>query len=162
MAYSSRNRDFLEAIPSKKISGAANLKKILDKGISEYSEIPCLEKTEERMRFPVGVGVMMDYITSLTTHWKSKKTSKPLPTTDLFQEAYKNYRNFFSKNKIEFGFPPEIDDGGNPNPNYHALEGQSIMYVDWKLSHPHVSLQCFHCKYKKKFEKNSNFFFRNQ
>ena len=132
---------------TKKYSSSSNLQKILKNGILELSQNPVLSLEEERKRFPVSIGVMFDYITSLTTHWKPKSTCKPLPETDAFREAYRNYRIFFKKNSIQFQFPPQIDDGGNPDPLYHALEGQRIMYVDWKLSHPHVPLQCFHCKY---------------
>ena len=33
----------------------------------------------------------------------------------------------------------------NASPHYHALEGQSILHVDWKLSFPAVDLLCYNC-----------------
>jgi hypothetical protein len=34
-----------------------------------------------------------------------------------------------------------------PSPHYHALEGQSIVNVDWKLAFPKVELLCYNCKH---------------
>jgi hypothetical protein len=34
-----------------------------------------------------------------------------------------------------------------PSPHYHALEGQSIIHVDWKLAFPKVELLCYNCKH---------------
>jgi hypothetical protein len=37
-----------------------------------------------------------------------------------------------------------------PSPHYHALEGQSIVNVDWKLAFPKVELLCYNCKHVRK------------
>jgi hypothetical protein len=34
-----------------------------------------------------------------------------------------------------------------PSPHYHALEGQTILHVDWKLAFPSVDLLCYNCKH---------------
>ena len=88
-----QGRNFLDLFSpsSDKKSGAKNLRKILEAGILEKSKIPA---SNDKQRYPVSVGVMFDYITSLITQWKPKCISKPLPKTPVFEEAYRYYRSF--------------------------------------------------------------------
>ena len=97
MPYANRGGNFFDVLPpssSNRKSDAANLQKILEEGISKKNSSSSFldNNKKQQQRYPVSVGVMFDYITSLITHWKAKDSNKPLPKTAVFKEAHKNYR----------------------------------------------------------------------
>jgi hypothetical protein len=59
------------------------------------------------------------------------------------QEAIEKYRAFFTPGSLSFMLGVNVNDTDEaPSPYYHALEGQSILLVDWKLAFPAVELLC--------------------
>jgi hypothetical protein len=58
--------------------------------------------------------------------------------------AYENYLQFFPSGSCEFTFPPD-DAFTTASPNYHILERQSFLYVDWKLMFPRLEMLCPVC-----------------
>jgi hypothetical protein len=101
-------------------------------------------------RFPKRVGAAVDYMVNLFNHNKKSCTSKPLPATIGFRIAHENFRQFFKPGEAQFVFPQEVHDFQNmqrpPSPLYHFLEGESVIYLDWKLISPATPLLCPFCK----------------
>ena len=102
-------------------------------------------------KYPVAVGLLVEYMCSLFVHKRrqqSNNNSLHPTTTPAAQEAIARYRQFFLPGSLSFTFPMEVNDQGNsPSPHYHALEGQTILLVDWKLAFPSVDLLCYNCKH---------------
>jgi hypothetical protein len=98
-------------------------------------------------KYPASIGLMADYICALFEHRKPTSTDTPQPETVATQEANAKYRAFFAPGSLSFTFGADVNDKNRPpSPHYHALEGQSILHVDWKLAFPEVDLLCYNCK----------------
>ena len=97
---------------------------------------------------------MCDYISSLIEHRKPTTTAAPLPATVTAQDAIRKYRQFFSPGSLSFQFQTDVEN--TPSPNYHLLEGETILHVDWKLAFPSIDLLCYNCKHasSKKVERH--------
>jgi hypothetical protein len=53
----------------------------------------------------------------------------------------------FFAGSLPFTFGMDLNGKNEPSsPHYHALEGQTILHVDWKLAFPPVDLLCYNCK----------------
>ena len=99
-------------------------------------------------KYPAAIGLMVDYICSLFEHRKPSSTAMPQPKTVATQEAIQKYHAFFSEGSLSFTFGKEAKKKNRPpSPHYHALEGQSILHVDWKLAFPEVDLVCYTCRH---------------
>ena len=99
-------------------------------------------------KYPAAIGLLVDYICSSFEHRKPTSTATPQPETVAKQEAIKNYRAFFSPGSLSFTFGKEVKNNNEPpSPHYHALEGISILHVDWRLALPAVNLLCYNCKH---------------
>jgi hypothetical protein len=110
-------------------------------------EFKWLEKTKYSMAMTMAI----DHIVSQFEHRKSSKTEDPLPTTTLFLEAMDRYHTYFPQKKCIYTFPPDVCCNGDadsyrPSPHYHFIEGESFMYLDWKLQNPKVELCCWNCR----------------
>jgi hypothetical protein len=100
----------------------------------------------DQKKYPDAIGFMVDYICSLFEHRKPTSTTATSQTAHK-QEANEKYRAFFPPGSLSFTFGMECNVNEPPSPHYHALEGQSILQVDWKLAFPGVNLLCFNCKH---------------
>jgi hypothetical protein len=99
--------------------------------------------------YPSSVGLLVDYMCSLFVPKRRPDGNNALlhPTTPAAQEAMARYRQFFMPGSLSFTFPMEVNDqGSSPSPHYHALEGQTILLVDWNFAFPSVDLLCYNCK----------------
>jgi hypothetical protein len=111
---------------------------------------------------PTAIALLMDYIVRQFEHRRPKSTK--LPTTESFLSARNRYHTFFPAETCIFTFPKCFDN--SLSPQYHAITGQSIFYLDWQLSHPQATLCCFDCKSttstlqhdRTNFSKNRNLF----
>jgi hypothetical protein len=91
---------------------------------------------------------MVDYICSLFEHRKPTSTATQQPETVVKQEAIEKYCAFFPLGSLLFTFGMDMNDKNEPpRLHYHALEGQRLLYVDWKLAFPAVDLLCYNCKH---------------
>ena len=98
-------------------------------------------------KYPAAIGLLVDYICSLFQHKKPTHSAHSATLeTAAKQEAIERYRAFFPPGSLAFTFGMDVNDK-NASPHYHALEGQSILHVDWKLSFPAVDLLCYNCKH---------------
>ena len=98
--------------------------------------------------YPTAIGLMVDYLYCLLDHRKPVGTDTQQPETFANQSMIGRYRAFFSPGSLSFTFGMDVDNKNEPpSPHYHALEGQSILYVDWKLAFPAVELICYNCKH---------------
>ena len=95
--------------------------------------------------------MLVDYICLLFQR-KKPNNSATTPKTNAKQEAMEKYRAFFPPGALSFTFGMDVNDKTNqpPSPHYHALEGQSILHVDWKLAFPAVELLCYNCMHFRK------------
>jgi hypothetical protein len=101
----------------------------------------------DQKKYPAAIGLLVDYICSLFQHRKpTNSANSATPETVAKQEAIGKYRAFFPAGSLSFTFGMDMN-GKNepPSPHYHALEGQSILHVDWKLAFPSVDLLCYQC-----------------
>ncbi|KAG7346282.1 hypothetical protein IV203_005350 [Nitzschia inconspicua] len=90
---------------------------------------------------------------AIIPHKKPLSTDVGLYTTSTAKEAYSKWRQFFRPGEAQFTFPQEVCDGTTrPSPIYHLLEGQSIIYLDWKLISPVTTLYCPNCWRTKKVQ----------
>jgi hypothetical protein len=99
----------------------------------------------DNKKYPAAIGLMVDYILNLFEHRKPASTAAPAPDTVTKQEAIEKCRAFFRPGSFEFEFQKDRCNAP-PSPHYHALEGQTILHVDWKLAFPEVDLLCYNCK----------------
>jgi hypothetical protein len=103
----------------------------------------------DKKKYPAAIGLLVDYICSLCQHKKpthSAISATPQPETVAKQEAIEKYRAFFLPGSLSITFGMDVNDKNEPpSPHYHALEGQSILHVDWKLAFPAVDLLCYSC-----------------
>jgi hypothetical protein len=143
-------RDMGAATAALSIADPTSLRRELDERMkkleSEGNDYCWLEQA----KYPAAIGLMADYICSSIEHRKPTCTNTPTPDTVTKQEAAEKYRAFFPKGSFEFTFGVDMcDDEPNPDPSphYHALEGQTILHVDWKLAFPKVDLLCYNCKH---------------
>jgi hypothetical protein len=133
------------------IADPTSLRRVLDERMkklgSEGNDYCWLDEK----KYPATIGLMVDYIATLVEHRKPTSTAAPAPETVAKNEALQKYRAFFRKGSFDFTFPIDINEENEPNPNpsphYHSLEGQTILYVDWKLAYPKVELICYNCKH---------------
>jgi hypothetical protein len=93
----------------------------------------------------------IDYIVAQLEHRKSSKTEDPLPGTSNFLEAMERYHAYFPKKTCIHTFSPDVSSNDNdesyrPSPHYHFIEGESFIYLDWKLQSPKVELSCWNCR----------------
>jgi hypothetical protein len=72
-------------------------------------------------KYTTAIGLMRDYISSLI-------------------DAICKYHQFFLPGLLSFQFQTDVKNA--PSPNYHLLEGESILPVDWKLAFPSIDLLC--------------------
>jgi hypothetical protein len=104
----------------------------------------------DNKKYPAAIGLMVDYILNLFEHRKpSTSTAAPAPDTVPKQEAIEKYRAFFRPGSFEFEFEFQKDccqKNEPPSPHYHAMEGETILLVDWKLAFPEDDLLCYNCK----------------
>jgi hypothetical protein len=105
----------------------------------------------DNKKYPAGIGSMVDCVLNLFEHRKPASTAPPAPDTVAKQEAIEKCRAFFRPGSLESEFQKDCGAGKNkknepPSPHCHALEGQSIVHVDWKLAFPEVDLLC--CNFK--------------
>jgi hypothetical protein len=129
---------------SNKLANPASLRQELDFRIKK------LEKGDDyqwalQHKYPAAIGLMCDYISSLIEHRKPTTTAAPLPATLTAQDAIRKYRQFFSPGSLSFQFQTDVENA--PSPNYHLLEGETILHVDWKLAFPSIDLLCYNCKH---------------
>ena len=103
----------------------------------------------EQKKYPAALGLMVDYICSSFEHRKPTSTATPKSETVPTQEANEKYRAFFSPGSLSFTFGMDVNNNNEPtSPHYHALEGISILHVDWKLAFPAVDILCYNCKHE--------------
>ena len=133
---------------SKKLANPASLRLELDFRMEKLEKGDDYQWVLQNKKYPAAVGLMADYIMSLFEHRKPSTTTAPLPNTVVTQDAILKYRQFFSPGSLSFTFPMDVNDHNHaPSPNYHLLEGESILHVDWKLAFPSVDLLCYNCKH---------------
>ena len=130
---------------SNKLANPASLRQELDFRIKK------LERGDDyqwalQHKYPAAIGLMCDYISSLIEHRKPTTTAAPLPATVTAQDAIRKYRQFFSPGSLSFQFQTDVENAP-PSPNYHLLEGETILHVDWKLAFPSIDLLCYNCKH---------------
>ena len=99
-------------------------------------------------KYPTYIGIYVDFLLSTIKCHRPVSTLATLPVTATTTWAMKNYRSYFAPGSIQFTFPKEYQDQNKaPSKWYHAMEGESIMLVDWKLAYPSNPLYCFNCKH---------------
>jgi len=110
---------------------------------------------------PTSIALIVEHILSEFEH-KRKKTG-PTPLTLKSVEANQKYHHYFPPQQCAFTIPP-VPCNQNPDPNYHSIQGSTIYYIDWSMSHPNVDLYCPKCKSRSlqhtrtNFKKNRNLF----
>jgi hypothetical protein len=110
--------------------------KVLDRGDEKGTY-----KWARNNKYATALGLLVDYMCSKFVHKRGA-------TTPAAQEAIATYRQFFLPGSLSFTFPMEVNDQGtSPSPHYHALEGQTILLIDWELAFPSVDLLCYNCKH---------------
>ncbi|KAG7337271.1 hypothetical protein IV203_006809 [Nitzschia inconspicua] len=103
--------------------------------------------------YPKHIGAAVNYLYHVLAHKKPLSTDVGLYTTSTAKEAYSKWLQFFRPGEAQFTFPQEVCDGTTrPSPIYHLLEGQSIIYLDWKLVSPVTTLYCPNCWRTKKVQ----------
>ena len=139
------------AVVAKNLADGASLRAQLQRSFETYNAKlkdaeaattnECLK--DETTKYPKAMGFMVDYICEQSKHWKHADTDKDVPVTETMRTAKSNYRQFFAKGSLTFTFPPDTEENpSGPCPDYHMLEGSSLLYVDWKLAFPGVPLLC--------------------
>ena len=127
-------------------SDSGNFREVVDRRILALEgEDPDFDwfKKKKGVRYPSALVLSIDYIVNEFKHQKPTKTSEPLPSSIQFQSAEEKYRKYFAPGSCKFTFPKDLS--GCPSPHYHSIEGESFIYLDWKLIDPSVPLPCFHC-----------------
>jgi hypothetical protein len=109
----------------------------------------------DQKKYPAAIGLLVDYICSLFQHRKPTNSAhSATPETVAKQEAIEKYRAFFPAGSLAFTFGMDVNDKNDPSPHYHALEGQSILHVDWKLAFPAVDLLCYNCMHTRSMKEH--------
>ena len=131
------------------IADPASLRRELDRRMKKIESQGNDYNWLAQKKYPAAIGLMVDYICSLFEHRKPTSTATPMPGTVAQEEAIEKYRAFFSAGSLSFTFGMDVNGNKNepPSPHYHALEGQTILHVDWKLAFPSVALLCYNCKH---------------
>jgi hypothetical protein len=93
---------------------------------------------------PAGISHMVHHMMGKFNHRKTKGGVDD-PKTAAYLQKQREYRQFFPDSEIEFTFPSE-EWTTLPSPHYHALQKTSWIHVDWEISHPGASLNCYECK----------------
>jgi hypothetical protein len=125
-------------VVTKNVASVDSIKAAVDERMST-------SKIYVKSKCPRQVGAAINYLMDTIAHTKKSSTVKPLPTTEKFAKAFPLYRQFFKPGCCDFTFPP-ADAFETANPNYHVLEGQSIIYLDWKMMFPKMGLLCPVCR----------------
>ena len=145
----------------KCLSCPTHLRDIMDERMTKYKTGKDYGWIKKDSKYPVGIGLMASYITSILEHRKSGCTSEPLLKTDKNDKVFALYRHFFAPGSLSFKFPKDMSENRGPSPSYHFIEGEELYLVDWKLAFPKVPLPCFNCKKNNKachlYHERSNF-----
>src|SRR5210317_1459409 len=141
--YGSRRRNFdCHLIP--------NIRDAMEDLVNEYLDSRSKKTNDfswtKKMNCSVQMALAINYIVGLLSHKKGAATNLPLPATDAFKQEFENFRLFFPQGCCQYVFPPDSTTPERPpNPHYHVLEGQSFVYLDWKLIAPEITLNCPSC-----------------
>ena len=93
---------------------------------------------------PAAVVSAWDHLLSqFTGHRRPARADGSLPHTPGFQQCVERYYETFHMNSCDFTFPN--DHAMDPSPNYHQLEGQTFIYLDWQLCFKNMRLPCPTC-----------------
>ena len=87
----------------QKLQNPANLCLELDKRVEKAVDDPTFAWAHSSW-CSLHLGLILDYIVSLFEHKKAADISQPLPTSDAFKKAYKNYKKFFLKVSLFLSF----------------------------------------------------------
>jgi hypothetical protein len=133
--------------PKKFEQKTRSIREVLDDTLASTNqdqEFKWLEKT----KYSKAITLAIDCIVAKFEHRKSSKTEDPLPATSNFLEAMERYHAYFPRKTCIYTFPPDDgddDDSFRPSPHYHFIEGETFIYLDWKLQSPKVELSCWNC-----------------
>jgi hypothetical protein len=130
-----------------------SIREVLDDTLASTNQDPNQDqelKWLEKTKYSRAMTLAIDHIVNRFEHRKSSKTEDPLPTTSNFLEAMARYHTYFPQKKCIHTFGPDAsinddDDSYRPSPHYHFIEGESFIYLDWKLQSPKVELCCWNC-----------------
>ena len=96
--------------------------------------------------FPPQVTLAALIISRETRHRKSTDITKELLDSVPFQQALEAYKYYFKTGSCTYQFLPEFGTNSDPpSPNYHAIVGSDLIYLDWKLIAPNTKLYCHNC-----------------
>jgi hypothetical protein len=131
------------------IADPTSLRRELDERMEKLESEGTDYRWLDDKKYPAAIGLLVDHICSLFQHKKPTNSANyATPETLAKQEANEKYRAFFPPGSMVFTFGMDMNDKNEPpSPHYHALEGQSIVHVDWKLAFPAVDLLCYNCKH---------------
>jgi hypothetical protein len=87
------------------------------------------------------LGAAINYVISSFQEVKKSDTLKPLPVTEAFETAYAKYQQFFPSGTCQFVFPAN-DAFADASPDYHVVERQPFIFLDWKLMFPRLEVSC--------------------
>jgi hypothetical protein len=143
-AWSTQGAESTKKFEQKTPSIRQVLDNTLGGTMNQDQEFKWLEKT----KYSKALTLAIDHIVAKFEHRKSSKTEDPLPATSNFLEAMERYHAYFPRKTCIYTFPPDDGDDNDaylPSPHYHFIEGESFIYLDWKLQSPTVELSCWNC-----------------
>ena len=124
--------------------GPLEFRKALDDLVGSYKKSESYEWVKES-QFSPELTLAAYQICLETRHKKQTSTSAELPDSEQFQEALERFQYFFKPGTCTHHFLPDHY-SNDPSPNYHAIVGESLIYLDWKLIAPQQKLLCYNCK----------------
>jgi hypothetical protein len=92
------------------------------------------------------IAFIMKTIFDLASMKKKSSTADPLPDSMAFNSALQKFRTIFPEGQMEFEFPMDLS--CPPSPYYESVQGEKLLYVDWKLMFPELKLVCYECAKK--------------
>lgn len=122
---------------------STELRLVLEDRLRQTEEFTWLEQCSA----PAPIALIFQYIESSIEHKRQKNPGSNLPKSFSFFETQMDYKKFFQPGTCTLTFPPDVleDQEEKPYPYYHSITGLTICLLDWKWSHPKVSLNCPTC-----------------